>query len=199
MVKHKVIDAVHQHFGIDPSLRTRRREVVDARQAIMVALRGLYNLNEIAKMFTFTVRQDGEVKVKSMNHATVLHACKDHPLKYNDDVTKRLRHYEVYCDVYDFCVSYLSGETTRPITQEEMRLEIETYKHLRDEAQRNGEQLKMYYEVMISEYKAEAKKAEKEKEQLVKQCKALTTERDKIKAAFTALYQEKKAKAELSK
>jgi hypothetical protein len=199
MKKHKVIDAVHQHFGIDPSLRTRRREVVDTRQAIMVALRNYYNLKEIADMFTFTVRKDGEVTVRTMNHATVLHATREHALKYNDNPERRFRHYELYCDVYDFCTSYLESEPYRPITQEQMRREIETFKHLRDEAERNLQQAQLYHEAQKEEFKEQVKELSKQNKALEKKVRDLTNERNKIKAAFTALYKEKKAKAELNK
>ena len=68
MIADDLIKEVKKHFGIDASLRTRRRDVVDARNAIMVSLRSIHTMNEIARFFSFNIRINGEVFLKSMSN-----------------------------------------------------------------------------------------------------------------------------------
>lgn len=84
-----IIAAIHENFGLDISLRTRRREIVDARQAAQVAMRVMGSTTQIAECF-------------NMNHSSIVHASQAHDDKYHKDSTKRLRHFELYCAVYDF-------------------------------------------------------------------------------------------------
>ena len=67
MEQHPLLKAVEESFGINPSLRTRRREVVDVRFAIMVAMRkrGKLTYHQIGKMFQFPVRVDGKLQTNS--------------------------------------------------------------------------------------------------------------------------------------
>jgi hypothetical protein len=180
-----LIEAVHQHFNIDPSLRTRRREVVDARSALMVALRPHFTTNEIARMFTFET-PDG--KVKAMSHCSVVHAEKLHAERYHSDPAKRIKHYELYCDIFDFANSYLGEEYHKPITQIDMRQAIKREVQLREEAEAKVQMLRDHLKMVREDLT-------KELEELSKQMKKLTSERDKIKAAFSALYNEKKAQS----
>ncbi len=91
-----IIAAIHENFGLDISLRTRRREVVDARQAAIVAMRVMGSTTQIGECF-------------NMNHSTIVYTAKQHEDKYHVDTTKRLKHFELYCAVYDF-VTHLIKE-----------------------------------------------------------------------------------------
>ncbi len=84
-----IIAAVQENFGIDISLRTRRREIVDARQAVFVAMRVMGSTTQIADCF-------------EMDHSTVIYSTRQHEHKYNTRIEKRLKHYDLYCSVYDF-------------------------------------------------------------------------------------------------
>lgn len=84
-----IIAAIQENFGVDISLRTRRREIVDARQAAQVAMRVMGSTTQIAECF-------------DMNHSSIVHASKAHADKYHVDTTKRMKHFELYCAVYDF-------------------------------------------------------------------------------------------------
>jgi len=85
-----LVEAVKDVFGINAMSRTRRREIVDARKAIMVSSRTMFTTTDIGDAF-------------GMNHSSVVHADKQHEDKYNLDSSKRHRSYRFYCDVYDFC------------------------------------------------------------------------------------------------
>jgi len=84
-----IIAAIQENFGLDISLRTRRREVVDARQAAIVAMRVMGSTTQIAECF-------------NMDHSTIVYTTKHHEERYNTDPRKRLKHFELYCAVYDF-------------------------------------------------------------------------------------------------
>lgn len=89
--------AVHQRFGIDVSLRTRKRDVVDARHAVFVSLRKVASTTAIAECF-------------GMNHSSVVHAAKEHKNRYIQEGDKRPIYLEFYSKVYDFCQEVLSSE-----------------------------------------------------------------------------------------
>lgn len=192
MAQHKLIDAVTSHFGIDPSLHTRQRDVVDARMAIMVALRTLHSQQEIARMFRFNYRKDGEVLTKAMSHCTVLHAEKQHKIKYHEDPAKRMAHFRHYCDIFDFCASYLSEHHYVPITQEEMRQKIQESE---DKHADVVTKMEFYKEAFETEKKAHKETAHT----LGKELRQTKAELEQIKRAFKALYNEKKARDEESK
>lgn len=84
-----IIAAIHENFGLDISLRTRRREIVDARQAAQTAMRVMGSTTQIAECF-------------NMNHSSIVHASQAHADKYHEDSRKRIKHFELYCAVYDF-------------------------------------------------------------------------------------------------
>ena len=84
-----IIAAVQENFGLDISLRTRRREIVDARQAVFVAMRVMGSTTQIADCF-------------DMDHSTIIYATRQHEYKYHVSVEQRLKHFDLYCAVYDF-------------------------------------------------------------------------------------------------
>lgn len=89
-----IIAAIHENFGLDISLRTRRREIVDARQATMTAMRVMGSTTQIAECF-------------NMDHSSVVHASQSHENKYTNNTQKRLKHFELYCAVYDFVTNLI--------------------------------------------------------------------------------------------
>ena len=99
MIANDMIKEVHKHFGIDSSLRTRRRDVVDARNAIMVSLRSIHTMNEIARFFPYKVRRNGEVFYKAMSHCPVIHAVKQHQVRYHSDPAERQASFYLYCEI----------------------------------------------------------------------------------------------------
>ena len=189
METHLLIDAVHKHFGVNPSLRTRRREVVDARSAVMVALRQMHTMQEIASMFTYTQTINGETVVKTMSHCTVVHCLKQHEDKYHPDEEKRLYSYRFYCEVYDFAREFLGNPKFRPVSTIQLREDIIRERMLRKEVEK---QFQIYRLEMMDEVQQLEKILKKTKREVEK----LTNERDKIKVAFTQLYKEKKARNE---
>lgn len=189
METHLLIDAVHKHFGVNPSLRTRRREVVDARSAVMVALRQMHTMQEIASMFTFPQTINGETVIKTMSHCTVVHCLKQHEDKYHPDEEKRLYSYRFYCEVYDFARQFLGNPKFRPVSTIQLREDIIRERMLRKEVEK---QFQIYRLEMADEVQHLQKILKKTKREVEK----LTNERDKIKVAFTQLYKEKKARNE---
>lgn len=189
METHLLIDAVHKHFGVNPSLRTRRREVVDARSAVMVALRQMHTMQEIASMFTFPQTINGETVIKTMSHCTVVHCLKQHEDKYHSDEEKRLYSYRFYCEVYDFAREFLGNPKFRPVSTIQLREDIIRERMLRKEVEK---QFQIYRLEMMDEVQHLQKILKKTKREVEK----LTNERDKIKVAFTQLYKEKKARNE---
>lgn len=189
METHLLIDAVHKHFGVNPSLRTRRREVVDARSAVMVALRQMHTMQEIASMFTFPQTINGETVIKTMSHCTVVHCLKQHEDKYHPDEEKRLYSYRFYCEVYDFAREFLGNPKFRPVSTIQLREDIIRERMLRKEVEK---QFQIYRLEMADEVQHLQKILKKTKREVEK----LTNERDKIKVAFTQLYKEKKARNE---
>lgn len=89
-----ITTAIQENFGIDISLRSRRREIVDARSAVFVAMRSIGSTPRIARCF-------------NMDHSSVVYCSKLHEDRYQEDKTKRLKHYELYCAVYDFTMSLI--------------------------------------------------------------------------------------------
>lgn len=197
--KHNIIEAVRENFGIDASLRTRRREVVDTRNAIMVALRQYHTFGDIGKVFTFTKMVNGKEVVKSMSHCTVLHAYKQHEHRYKIDVNGRLQYDQLYCEVYDFCKEYLDKDNVRPMSLSEMREKMLYHRHLQKEGENRYNQLKEAFTQYQKLRDDELKALTKEMDALERKVDKLITERDKVKSAFTALYNEKRAKEALKK
>lgn len=189
METHLLIDAVHKHFGVNPSLRTRRRDVVDARSAVMVALRQMHTMQEIASMFTFPETINGQTVVKTMSHCTVVHAIKQHEDKYHPDEERRLYSYRFYCEVYEFAREFLGNPKFRPVSTIQLREDIIRERMHRKEVEK---QFQIYRLEMLGEVENFEKILKKTKRELEKVIK----ERDHIKRAFTQLYKEKKARNE---
>ena len=184
-----MIKEVHKHFGIDASLRTRRRDVVDARNAIMVSLRSIHTMNEIARFFPYKVRKDGEVFYKGMSHCSVIYAVKQHQIRYHYDPAERKASFYLYCEIYDFCKNYLGDNTYKPMSQLEMREEIAKARFEVKEKKREMAELQR-------EYKDEVKELKREMSMLQTALRKVTSERDHYKTAFTQMYKEKKARDE---
>lgn len=74
--------------------RSRKRELVHIRCAIVNVMRKYYSLNTVQIAAAF-----------DMHHTTVVHHCKDHPSRYRYDVE--------YADLYDKMVRHAidTGET----------------------------------------------------------------------------------------
>jgi len=189
MISSDLIKEVHKHFGIDASLRTRRRDVVDARNAIMVSLRSIHTMSEIARFFSFNIRVNGEVFLKSMSHCTVVHAVKQHKIRYHYDPAERRSSFYLYCEIYDFCKNYLGDNTYKPMSQLEMREEIAKARY--DVKEKKKEMAELQRAA-----KDELKEIKKEMRMLQTALRKATTERDHYKTAFTQMYKEKKARDE---
>ena len=189
MVSSDLIKEVHKHFGIDASLRTRRRDVVDARNAIMVSLRSIHTMSEIARFFSFNIRVNGEVFLKSMSHCTVVHAVKQHKIRYHYDPAERRSSFYLYCEIYDFCKNYLGDNPYKPMSQLEMREEIAKARYDVKEKKKEMAELRRAA-------KDELKEIKKEMRMLQTALRKATTERDHYKTAFTQMYKEKKARDE---
>ena len=189
MIANDMIKEVHKHFGIDASLRTRRRDVVDARNAIMVSLRSIHTMNEIARFFPYKVRKDGEVFYKGMSHCSVIHAVKQHQIRYHYDPAERKASFYLYCEIYDFCKNYLGDNTYKPMSQLEMREEIA-------KARFDVKEKSKHMATLQREYKDEVKELKREMRILETALRKVTSERDHYKTAFTQMYKEKKARDE---
>ena len=189
MIANDMIKEVHKHFGIDASLRTRRRDVVDARNAIMVSLRSIHTMNEIARFFPYKVRKDGEVFYKGMSHCSVIYAVKQHQIRYHYDPAERKASFYLYCEIYDFCKNYLGDNTYKPMSQLEMREEIAK---ARFDVKEKSKQMA----TLQREYKDEVKELKREMSMLQTALRKVTSERDHYKKAFTQMYKEKKARDE---
>lgn len=148
-----IIAAVHENFGIDISLRSRRREIVDARQATFHAMRTMGSTTQIAECF-------------GMNHSTVIYSSREHETKYHADKDKRLRHYDLYCSVYDFVNELIKD---KQFDQYNMILNV------REELFRQNQVVKDLREILSQ--------SESENKDLKKQIKDLT----KYKIAFAQL------------
>lgn len=192
MNKHEVIQAVEKHFGIDTSLRSRRRDVVDARMAIMVALRPMYSMMQIGKIFSYRKRDGGQIAYVPMSHCTVVHAMRQHKWRYHPEAEKRPVSYRLYGDVYDFANEFLKSDDFKPITQMDMRNAIDQEMHLRKQAEQKATSL----EFKIHNIEEEANKIISK---LKKDLSKITSEREHYKRAFTQLYNEKKAHEKLVK
>lgn len=148
-----IIAAVQENFGIDISLRSRRREIVDARQATFVAMRSMGSTTQIADCF-------------DMNHSTVVYSAQQHEDKYHVNAEQRLKHYELYCAVYDFVTALIKE---KQFDQYNMILNV------REELFRQNQIVQDLREILSE--------AEKEKKELLKQIKELK----KYKSAFAQL------------
>lgn len=184
-----MIKEVHKHFGIDASLRTRRRDVVDARNAIMVSLRSIHTMNEIARFFPYKVRKDGEVFYKGMSHCSVIHAVKQHQIRYHYDPAERKASFYLYCEIYDYCKNYLGDNTYKPMSQLEMREEIA-------KSRCEVKEKKIEMAELQRAAKDEVKQIKREMRMLETALRKATSERDHYKTAFTQMYKEKKARDE---
>ena len=189
MIADDLIKEVKKHFGIDASLRTRRRDVVDARNAIMVSLRSIHTMNEIARFFSFNIRINGEVFIKSMSHCSVIHAVKQHQIRYHYDPVERRSSFYLYCEIYDFCKNYLGDNTYKPMSQLEMREEIA-------KARFGVKEKSKQMATLQREYKDEVKELKREMRMLETAVRKVSSERDHYKTAFTQMYKEKKARDE---
>lgn len=189
MERHQLIEAVHQHFGINPSLRTRRRDVVDARSAVMVAMRSMYTFVEIAQFFPYTTKIEGKTVVRYMSHCTVVHAVKQHEDRYDVQVEKRKRPFAMYCDIYDFSREFLNNPKFRPISPLQLKEDL-----LREQLLRR--ELEKEYELYREQAQATAKHYEKQIKKMDRAIAKVELERDHLKRAFTQLYNEKKARDE---
>lgn len=190
MHTHEVITAVEEHFGINTSQRSRRRDVVDARMAIMVALRPMFSMAEIGRIFSYTTRKEGKTVYQPMSHCTVVHAVRQHKWRYHPEPAKRMVSYRLYGDIYDFAVGYLNSEDFKPMTQMDMRTAIDHEAHLRKQAEQKAAAI----EDKLLAVEKEAKKLLKG---LRKDLDKVTNERDHYKKAFAQLYKEKKANEEM--
>ena len=189
MIANDMIKEVHKHFGIDASLRTRRRDVVDARNAIMVSLRSIHTMNEIARFFPYKVRKDGEVFYKGMSHCSVIHAVKQHQIRYHYDPAERKASFYLYCEIYDYCKNYLGDNTYKPMSQLEMREEI-----AKSRCEVKVKKIEMAE--LQRAVKDEVKQIKREMRMLETALRKATSERDHYKTAFTQMYKEKKARDE---
>jgi hypothetical protein len=192
MNKHEVIQMVEKHFGIDTSLRSRRRDVVDARMAIMVALRPMYSMVQIGNIFSYRKKDGGQIAYVPMSHCTVVHAMRQHKWRYHPEADKRPVSYRLYGDVYDFACEFLKSDNFKPITQMDMRNAIDQEMHLRKQAEQKAKSL----EFKLSTIEGEA---EKIIAKLKKDLNKVINERDHYKRAFTQLYNEKRAHEKLVK
>ena len=189
MIANDMIKEVHKHFGIDASLRTRRRDVVDARNAIMVSLRSIHTMNEIARFFPYKVRKDGEVFYKGVSHCSVIHAVKQHQIRYHYDPAERKASFYLYCEIYDYCKNYLGDNTYKPMSQLEMREEIA-------KSRCEVKEKKIEMAELQRAVKDEVKQIKREMRMLETALRKATSERDHYKTAFTQMYKEKKARDE---
>ena len=189
MYQHEVLKAVHENFGIDTSLRSRRRDIVDARMAIMVALQPMYSMQQIGNLFKFKRRVEGTIVFQPMSHCTVIHAIKQHKWRYHPDPAKRMVAYRFYGDVYDFAAAFLKTENFKPMTQIDMRTAIDQEIHLRNEAEKKAKALEGNMKTLEKEANRAIKK-------LNTTLRKVTSERDHYKTAFTQMYKEKKARDE---
>lgn len=191
MEQHPLLKAVQESFGINPSLRTRRREVVDVRSAIMVALRNKsrFTYQQIAKMFQFPIREDGKLKMHPMSHCTVLHAMRQHEIRYHESTSDRMFMYLHYCEVYDFCINYLSDPKFTPTTMAELRESLLIEQMHRKEVEQNFDTYKVQCAEKVKSLEQYIKKIDREYAKLLK-------EKGHISRAFKQLYNEKKARNE---
>lgn len=192
MEQHPLLKAVQESFGINPSLRTRRREVVDVRFAIMVAIKHKHkqmSLKKIGEMFSYPVIVKGKRKMKAMNHATVHHALKTHADKYNPDIDLRSFLYQNYCEAYDFCINLLDDKIYQPTTIAKIRNEFILEQMERKEVEQNFENYKVESAEKVKSLEQYIKKIDREYAKLLK-------EKEHISRAFKQLYNEKKARNE---
>lgn len=142
--------AVEDVFGVNAFEKTRRREIVDARMAIMVATRKMFTTTEIASCF-------------GMDHSTVVHAVKQHKSKYNINPNKRYRLYRTYCDIFDFCLNRI---IEKDYTQ------YETISDVKDNLA-NERQLRYELEQRLATIEAELKKCESKNKEMQRYKSAL--------------------------
>lgn len=148
-----IIAAVQENFGIDISLRTRRREIVDARQAVFVAMRVMGSTTQIADCF-------------EMDHSTVIYSTRQHEHKYKVKAKDRLKHYDLYCAVYDF---------TSTLIREKKFDQYNAIMNVREELER--------HKIIVDDLRLMLTEIEKDNTNLASQVKEL----NKYKIAFSQL------------
>lgn len=189
MKEHEIIKAVREHFNIDTSLRTRRREVVDARMAVMVALRATMSMQDIGQVFKFKKKVGSEIIWQPMSHCTVVYAVKHHKWRYHPESKKRLVSYRLYGEIFDFVQAHNSVENYTHITQQEMEQRIDTEVYLRKQSENR-------FDSLNEQKKALEMESDKALKSLNTKLKKASKERDHYKTAFTQLYNEKKIRDE---
>ena len=158
LYESKVITAaIHENFGIDISLRSRRREIVDARHAVFVAMRVMGSTTRIADCF-------------SMDHSSVVHATKAHADKYHEAKAKRLKHFELYCAIYDF---------TAQLIKEKKFDKFDTIVNVREELHQERQKTAEMNEILKSIEK-ELKKSKQQVKDLSRYKVAFKQLRDKV-------------------
>jgi hypothetical protein len=148
-----IIAAVQENFGLDISLRTRRREIVDARQAVFVAMRVMGSTTQIAECF-------------DMDHSTIIYASRQHEHKYNVNADLRLKHFDLYCAVYDF---------VNNLIKEKKFDQYNAIMNVREELER--------HKIIVDDLREMLNALEKDNKSLEKKVKDLA----KFKIAFTQL------------
>ena len=148
-----IIAAVQENFGLDISLRTRRREIVDARQAVFVAMRVMGSTTQIADCF-------------DMDHSTIIYSTRQHEHKYHVVVEQRLKHFDLYCAVYDFASDLI---------KEKKFDQYNAILNVREELER--------HKIIVDDLNDVLAESEKQLKSLQKQVKDL----NKYKIAFTQL------------
>ena len=191
MEQHPLLKAVEKSYGINPSLRTRRREVVDVRSAIMVAMRkkGKLTFHQIAKMFPFTMRIGDNLMMKPMSHCTVLHAFKQHEVRYHENPTKRMFSYHQYCEVYDFCINFLDDTKFTPSSLMELKEKLLKEQMHRKEIEQNFYDFKIQTAEKVKSLEQYIKKKDRQYAKVLK-------EKEFMSRALKQLFNEKKARNE---
>lgn len=154
-----IIAAIHENFGLDISLRTRRREIVDARQATMTAMRVMGSTTQIAECF-------------NMDHSSVVHASQAHEHKYHIDTTKRIKHFELYCAVYDFVTNLIKERNF-----DEFDAILNVREELHQQREKNEQMMNL-----LQDTENELKKAKKQIDELNKFKIAFKQLREKVNA-----------------
>lgn len=186
---HPVIDAVRKKYGIDPSQHSRRREVVELRQALMVALSRKYTLHETGKMFRFVKRVNGEEKLKHYDHSTVHHAKRLHEHRWREYPADRLAYDRYYCEAYEFIIEYMGDEVPRYITHHEAEEAVKS-------AQRRITEMAEELAATEERHRESIKELERTIVRLTRELAHERKAHEKKKRAFKALYDEKKAREE---
>lgn len=196
MKQHFIIKLIKEELGIDTSQRSRRRDVVDARSAAMVALRPHHSLHQIGEIFSYKSIAEGEEVWQPMSHCTVLHAIKAHEYRYHPDAQQRKLPYIFYGAVYDMVRDAMGSPKEKVLTLRDMETAIENERYLRREAEQRLTMLQAKLDAEVSSAKEEVKVLQRELKKLERKSNKLAQERDKIQSAFKQLVIEKKIRDE---